>query len=243
MRPSTLLPALVLLAGCVRPEVEAFRQTPTPVSVVFETPASVPDRHGISREYAAAIRARLATRVVVVPEGTEGPANGATLRVNLVEVREGRHRREPSPAAVGVTTGIVAGALSALSGRRDAAFEGFWWGLWAGTHAAAHQERTADRLGYAPRRIHAVVDLVQPSAGTRDPLATFDVDPDEVIDAMDPLSRSDAEDEGRIREEEARAFSRVVVAHLQDRFGWTPKPKPSYFGAKPMEAAPEPRKD
>jgi len=242
MRPLTFLPALVLVTGCMRPEVEAFRQAPAPVAVVFSTPASVPDHNGISREYAAAIRARLATRVTVVPEGMEGPADGATLRVNLVDVREGRHRRDPSPAAVGVTTGIVAGALSALSGRRDAAFEGFWWGLWAGTHAAAHQERTADRLGYLPRRIHAVVELVQPSSGSREPLATFDVDPDEVIDAMDPLSRADVEDEGRIRDEEARAFSRVVVAHLQDRFGWTPKPKPSYYGAA-KEAPPETRKD
>jgi hypothetical protein len=150
MRPLILVPVLVLLAGCVRPEVEAFRQAPVPVSVVFVSPVNVPGRDEIGREYAAAIRARLATRVTVVPEGAEGPANGATLRVNLAEVREGRYRRDPSPAAVGVTTGIVAGALSALSGRRDAAFEGFWWGLWAGTHAAAHQERTADRLGYAP---------------------------------------------------------------------------------------------
>lgn len=231
MRPQTLLPALILLVGCVRPEVEAFRQAPTPVSVVFVSPANVPGRDEISREYAAAIRARLATRVTVVPEGAEGPANGATLRVNLSEVREGRYRREPSPVAVGVTTGILVGALNALGGRRDAGFEGFWWGLWAGTHAAAHQERTADRLGYAPRRIHAVVELLQPSSGSREPLATFDVDPDEVIDAMDPLSRADAEDEGRIRDEEARAFSRVVVGHLQERFGWTPRPKPSYYGA------------
>lgn len=237
--PLLAVPALALLVACVRPEVEAFRQAPAPIAVAFEVPADVQGRTDISKEYAAAIRARLATRATVIPEGVQGPANAATLRVTITDVREGRRSGDPSPVAVGVTTGVVVGTLNALAGNRNAGFEGFWWGLWAGTHAAAHQRHASDRLGWAPRRVTAVVDLVQPSAGTS-PLASFDVDSQEVIDAMDPLSRADAEDDGRIREEEARAFSRVVVWKLQEQFGWTPKPRPSFWGERRNEGREEP---
>jgi hypothetical protein len=226
------LPALVLCTACMRPEVEAFRQSPAPIAVVFETPSDLPGRQEISKEYAAAIRGRLATRATVVPEGVQGPSNTATLRVLITDLREGRRSGDPSPVAVGVTTGVVVGALNAMAGNRNAGFEGFWWGLWAGTHAAAHQRHAADRLGWAPRRVNAVVELVQPSSGARDPLFSFEVDSQEVIDAMDPLSRADAEDDGRIREEEARAFSRVVVWKLQEEFGWTPRPRPSFWGER-----------
>lgn len=237
--PFLAVPALALLLACVRPEVEAFRQSPAPIAVAFEVPSDIPGRTDISKEYAAAIRARLATRVMVIPEGVQGPANAATLRVTITEVREGRRAGDPSPVAVGVTTGVVVGTLNALAGNRNAGFEGFWWGLWAGTHAAAHQRHASDRLGWAPRRVNAVVDLLQSSSGTS-PLASFDVDSQEVIDAMDPLSRADAEDDGRIREEEARAFSRVVVGKLQEEFGWSPKPRPSFWGQRPREEAPTP---
>lgn len=236
--PILALPALLLATACVRPEVEAFRQAPAPIAVVFETPADLPGRVEIGKEYAAAIRGRLATRATVIPEGVQGPANAATLRVTVTDVREGRRHGDPNPVAVGVTTGVVVGALNAMAGNRNAGFEGFWWGLWAGTHAAAHQRHAADRLGWAPRRVNAVVDLVQPSSGTRDPLCSFEVDSQEVIDAMDPLSRADAEDDGRIREEEARAFSRVVVWKLQEQFGWSPRPQPSFYGERRREEPP-----
>ena len=246
MRKAFLLfPALLLFTACVRPEVEAFRQQPAPIAVVFETPRDVPRREEIGKEYAAAIRARLATRAMVIPEGVQGPANAATLRVTLTDVREGRRSADPSPVAVGVTTGVIVGTLNAIAGNRNAGFEGFWWGLWAGTHAAANQRHHADRLGYAPRRVNAVVELLQPSSGAQAPLASFEVDSQEVIEAMDPLSRADAEDDGRIREEEARAFSRVVVWKLQDQFGWSPRPSPSFYGVRrergePRQEAPTP---
>lgn len=241
MRILVAFPVLLLFTACVRPEVEAFRQTPAPVAVVFSSPQGMPRQDEIGREYAAALRARLATRVTVIPDGVPGPANAATLRVTLTEVRDGRRQRDPSPAAVGVTTGIIVGTLGAISGNRHAAFDGFWWGLWAGSHAAANSQHYRDRLGYIPRRVNADVALMQPSSGATYALFEFDVDPDEVIDAMDPLSRADAEDEGRIRDEEARAFSRVVVGRLQERFGWSPRPTPSFYGATLGKAeAPEP---
>lgn len=237
--PILALPALLLATACVRPEVEAFRQSPAPIAVVFETPQDLPGRVEIGKEYAAAIRGRLATRATVIPDGVQGPANAATLRVTVTELREGRRGADPSPVAVGVTTGVVVGALNAMAGNRNAGFEGFWWGLWAGTHAAAHQRHATDRLGWAPRRVNAEVELLQPSSGTREPLLAFEVDSQEVIEAMDPLSRADAEDDGRIREEEARAFSRVVVWKLQEHFGWSPRPRPSFWGERRAEEGPE----
>ena len=126
--PLLAVPALALLVACVRPEVEAFRQAPAPIAVAFEVPADVQGRTDISKEYAAAIRARLATRATVIPEGVQGPANAATLRVTITDVREGRRSGDPSPVAVGVTTGVVVGTLNALAGNRNAGFEGFQLG-------------------------------------------------------------------------------------------------------------------
>ena len=137
MRRCSLLlpvPALVLVLACARPEVEAFRARPVPVVVRFEAPASLAERADVEKEYAAALRARLASRVTVVEEGVQPPAEHVVLDVRVTELRGAR--RDPSPAVVGAITGVAVGALSAMAGNRDAAFDGFFWGLWAGVHAA-----------------------------------------------------------------------------------------------------------
>jgi len=69
-------------------------------------------------------------------------------------------------------------------------------------------------------------------AGEPEPFTSFAVEPFEVIDAMDPLSSSEKDDEFRIREEEAKAFARVVVFKIQERFNWLPLAKPSWYGVK-----------
>lgn len=235
---AVVAPVLLTLA-CTRPEVEAFRRNPTPIVVTFQVPEDIPDAAKVSKEYAAALRARLATRVTVVPEGQAPPPAYADLKVTISEVR--RHG-DPSPGAVGVATGVAVGTLSALAGNRDAVFDGFFWGLWAGSHAAAVQEQERDRLGYRPQRVNAVVSLVQ--TGMQEPLWEFMVRSNEVIDAMDTLSGSERKDEGRIREEEARAFARVVVEQLQDYFHWMARSQPSYYrpeGWKPPENQEEPQ--
>jgi len=225
------LPALFLLA-CQRPEVEAFKRSPTPILVSFTIPAGVPTGDEVKKEYAAALRAKLATRTTVVPEGMKAPENAAELRVIITEMRGSGS--DPSPAAVGVMTGVAVGALSAIAGNRDAVFDGFFWGLWAGGHAAAAQRHDTARLGYRPQQMGAQVALYR--AGDPEPLESFAVDPYEVIDAMDPLGRAERDDQFRVREEEARAFARVVVFKIQERFNWMPLPKPSWYGAK--EGAP-----
>lgn len=222
---------LVLLLACQRPEVEAFKRNPAPIVVTFTVPASLPSGEDVAKEYAAALRARLASRTMVVPEGVKAPENAAELRVNIAGWRSGDGM--PSPGAVGAITGVAVGALSAMAGNRDAVFDGFFWGMWAGTHAAAARDREA-RLGYRPQQVDAQVALYR--AGDPEPLASFAVEPYEVIDSMDPLGRADREDLFRIREEEAKALARVVVFKVQERFNWLPLPKPSWFGVK--EGAP-----
>ncbi len=224
------VPALVLLTtACSRPEVEAFRRNPPPLEVAFEVPRGIPRPEAVKAEYAAALRARLATRTTVVRMGTLPPPEAVTVRVQITELRPVKVS-EASPGAVGVATGIAVGTLSALAGNRDAVFDGFFWGLWAGHHAA-HTRRArhweADRLGFTPQVVEAQVALMAP--GNPEPLWVFAVEPMDVINAMDPL-REGRNDENRILEEEASAFARVVVARLQQRFGWSRLPEPSYWG-------------
>ncbi len=227
------LPLLFLLA-CQRPEVEAFKRNPAPIVVSFTIPGNVPTGVEVKQEYAAALRAKLATRTVVVPEGMKAPANAAELRVAITELRGGGS--DPSPAAVGAITGVAVGALSAMAGNRDAVFDGFFWGLWAGGHASATRRHDMARLGYRPQRMEAQVALYR--AGDPEPLDSFSVEPDEVIEAMDPIRRGEQDDESRIREEEAKAFSRVVVFKIQEHFNWMPLPQPRWYGVKQEDERP-----
>ena len=228
-RESLLLIASLTFMACSRPEVEAFRLRPTPITVKMSIPADIPEGEDVRKEYAAALQAKLATRVVVVPEGVQGPADTAVLDVAITDVK--RYRSGPSPAAVGVATGVTVGILSAAAGNRYAAFDGFWWGMFAAHHAVHARRAELDRLGYRPLDVTAVVRLRQAgnSSERSNPLAEFDVGGDEVIDAMDPLSRREADDVGRIREEEARAFARVVISKLQNRFGWSAHGSPTFY--------------
>ncbi|MDP1831368.1 MAG: hypothetical protein Q8K67_04865 [Geothrix sp.] len=245
--------------GCTRPEVEAFRQRPTPVRVTVSLPSSLADRDGFQQEYASALRARLATRVVVVPEGVPPPVGAVELQVDIRDISPAPG--QASPAAIGVATGVTVGVLSAASGNRGwGVFDGLFWGLWAGSHAAMHRERVQDRLGYRPQVVRAQVRLMQP--GNPEPLWVESIEPVEVVEAMDPLPRGSRDDDGRIREEEAKGFARVVVQKLSATFQWTrfteqrfyedpatrndppPVPKPADLTPVPKPEPPaEPKKD
>jgi len=223
MRRATwiFLAAIPLFLGCTRPEVEAFRQHPVPVAVHVKLPAQLDDRDGLRQEYTAALQARLATRVVVVPEGVKPPVGAADLQVDIQDISVAS--APSSAASVGLATGLAVGALSAASGNRGySVFDGLFWGLWAGSHAAMHEDRAQnrmDRLGYRPQAVRAQLRLMR--AGDPEPLWTDYVDPREVVEAMDPLPPGYRDDDGRIREEEARGFARVVVQKLSAYFQWT----------------------
>jgi hypothetical protein len=218
---------ILLVVGCTRPDVEAFRQRPTPVSVTVNMPVNLSDRDGFQKEYASALRARLSTRVVVVPEGVKPPAGAAELQVTIQAISPAQN--EASPVAVGVATGVAVGTLSAISGNRGwGAVDGLFWGLWAGSHAAMHRDQTQNRLEYRPQQVRAEVRLVQP--GNPEPLWVDGVDPSEVVEAMDPLPRGYRDDDGRIREEEARGFARVVVQKISAYFQWTRYTDQRFYG-------------
>ena len=223
MRRATwiFLAVIPLFLGCTRPEVEAFRQHPAPVAVHVKLPAQLDDRDGLQKEYVAALQARLATRVMVVPEGVKPPVGAADLQVDIQDISVASNGS--SAASVGLASGLAVGALSAVAGNRGySVFDGLFWGLWAGSHAAMHEDRAQnriDRLGYRPQAVRAQLRLMR--AGDPEPLWTDYVDPREVVEAMDPLPPGYRDDYGRIREEEARGFARVVVQKLSAYFQWT----------------------
>ena len=224
--PLLLLPALVAV-GCQRPEVEAFRKAPPPIVVQVTLADDLPGSEDLTREYAAALRARLATRATVVPEGVEPPPGAAKLQVNLTLRAQ---RGDPTPGAVGVATGLAVGTLSAMFGNRDAVFDGLFWGMWAGANAAAAQRYDRGRLGYRPYTVDASVYLNQPIPGRKEwaTLADFGVRSREVMDAMGPLGPGQRYDEERIREEVGRGLARAIVRHLDEEIEWIPKARPSY---------------
>lgn len=245
-----LLPVLALTLACQRPEVEAFRQNPAPVSVSVILPTGIPSANEIRKDYAAALRARLATRITVVPEDVQPPPGAVELEVFVRQMEGGGRSPDPSPAAVGVGVGATVGILSAASGNRGyAVLDGLFWGLWAGAHTSAAKHHDRRQLGFYPSRVSAQVTLKQggsPVAGRNPVLYEFDISGYEVVESMDPLSRSDSEDPIRVREEEARAFARVVTWKLQDKFGWMIQTKPMFYRSEPKaepkpEAMPEPK--
>jgi hypothetical protein len=227
---------LLLLVACRRPEVEAFAKRPAPIVVSFEIPPGYSRNEAVKGDYAAALRARLATCVMVVPDGEPAPDPSAELHVSITQIRS---HSEPSPAMIGTATGVAVGTLSALAGNRDAFFDGLFWGLWTGSAAADARDWNGYRLGYEPVRVSAVVKLQQ--TGSKDPLMEFSVRASEVIAQMAPLSPSDRNDGDRIREEEAKAFAKVVVSRLQEQFHWLPLAEPSYYQPPvPVPAQPAP---
>jgi hypothetical protein len=216
--PVLLIAPILLVLGCTRPEVEAFRQRPAPVRVTVTLPANLPDRESFQKEYASALRARLATRLVVVPDGVKPPVGTVELQVDIRDISPSPG--QASPAAIGVATGVAVGALSAASGNRGwGIMDGLFWGLWVGGNVAMHQERVEHRLGYQPQAVRAQVSLVQP--GNPEPLWVESIEPRDVVEAMDPLPRGYRDDDGRIREEEAKGFARVVVQRLSSYFHLT----------------------
>lgn len=241
MRRAPWLVIPILFAfGCTRPEVEAFRQRPAPIQVSVSLPSGLADRDGFQKEYASALRARLATRVVVVPEGVKPPVGAAELQVDIRDISPAPG--QASPAAIGVATGVTVGVLSAASGNRGwGVVDGLFWGLWAGSHASMHRERVQDRLGYRPQVVRAQVRLMQP--GNPEPLWVEAIEPVEVVEAMDPLPYGSRDDDGRIREEEAKGFARVVVQKLSATFQWPRFAEQRFYEdpATRMEAPPAPK--
>lgn len=219
-----LLPFLLLVTACARPELEAFRKQPGPLVVSFH--ASGREGQAVEQEYAAALRARLASRTWVVPEGGAAPGDAVQLDVQIHrEARDSRSVGESAKQA-GVVTGVAVGVASTLAGNRHGFLDGLFWGLWTAGQVA--EERRHERRAWAisPNRVEGVVELRQ--RGQREPILVLEIGPEEVLRAMDPLKPSEQEDPQRVREEEAKAFARVVVQRLSLEFGWTMAREPMW---------------
>ncbi len=238
MRPvAALVPAaLLLLTACQRPEVEAFRQHPRPVMVACTVTPDGPGSKDFAATLEAALRVRLATRVTVVPEGIAAPSDAVRLEVDLK--RKGVLSHHGRSAAVGVSVGASVGLLSAAAGDRDWFFDGLFWGLFAGSNAAAEEDRYG-WLGYYPDDIRSEARLMQ--AGDAEPLAAESIRTRDLLPALEPLRGGDGADETRVEEAEAQAYARVLVDRLSERFQWH-RGAPSYYGAPAPrpEAEPEP---
>lgn len=224
--------ALLLLMACQRPDVEAFRQHPRPVVVACTVTPEGPGSRDFAATLEAALRVRLATRVTVVPEGVPAPPDAVRLQVDLK--RKGIVSHNGHAAAVGWGVGTSVGVLSAAAGDRDWFFDGLFWGLFAGSNAAAEEDRYS-WLGYYPDDISSEAHLLQP--GDPEPLAVESIDTGDLLPALEPLRGNDGADETRVQEAEAQAYARILVNRLTETFQWR-RGAPSYYGA-PM-AAPEP---
>lgn len=239
MRPvAALVPAaLVLLTACQRPEVEAFRQHPQPVVVACTVTPEGPGSKDFAATLEAALRVRLASRVTVVPEGVAAPAGAVRLEVAFE--RKGVISHGGHAGAVGVGVGATVGVLGAAAGDRDWFFDGLFWGLFAGSNAAAAEDRFG-WLGYYPDDIRSQARLMQ--AGDPEPLAAESLATRDLLPALEPLRGGEGADETRVEEAEAQAYARVLVDRLSDRFQWR-RGAPSYYGtpAAPREDAPAPQ--
>lgn len=231
-RAAALVPAaLLLLTACQRPEVEAFRQHPRPVVVACVVTPDGPGSKDFAGILEAALRVRLASRVTVVPEGVTPPADAVRLQVDLE--RKGILSHGGHAGAVGVGVGTTVGVLSAAAGDRDWFFDGLFWGLFAGSNAAAEEDRYA-WLGYYPDDISSEAQLLQP--GDPEPLAVESIDTSDILPALQPLSGDEGTDETRVQEAEAQAYARILVGRLTETFQWR-RGAPSYYGTRPV--APE----
>lgn len=238
-RATAFLPAaLLLLVACQRPDVEAFRQNPKPVVVVCTVKPEGPGSKDFAATFEAALRVRLASRVMVVPEGVTPPPDAVRLEVSLE--RHGILTHSGHAGAVGVGVGATVGVLSAAAGDRDWFFDGLFWGLFAGSNAAAEEDRFA-WLGYYPDDISSEARLMQP--GNPEPLAVESISTSDIFQAMEPLPGREGSDETRVEEAEAQAYARVLVKQLGERFQWR-RNAPSYYGAPavtPEAPAPPPQ--
>ncbi len=229
------VPALLLVTACQRPEVVDYTQHPRPVVVACTVRPDAPGNKDFAATLEAALRVRLASRVMVVPEGVAPPPDAVRLEVNLE--RKGIVKHRGNAGAVGVGVGASVGVLGALAGDRDWFFDGVFWGLFAGNSVAANQDRY-DWLGYYPDDLDSEARLM--AAGNPEPLAVEAIDTSDLIQALEPLRGDQGSDEVRVQEAEAQAYARVLVSRLGETFKWR-RGAPSYYGAPTMtpEAAPE----
>ena len=205
------------------------------MEVAVSIRTNVADVEDVEKEIAAALRARLAIFVTVVPEGVTPPPDAVRLDIEIDRIV----RSNVSPAAAGVATGAAVAVLrAASSGRREhgsgivALLEGLYWGLMVASDVDDMQRHRTNMLGYVPPRINGLISLGHPEKPSS--IYTDKIPARAVIDEMAPLRDGERFDYASINEEVARAFARAVTNKLQQKFSWYPKRTPSWY--EPLES-------
>jgi len=238
--PCLAIPALVFLVACQGPEYAAVQRSAAPVEVVVSmnaravTNATGDDIRFMEKEFGAAIRARLANFVTVVPEGVAPPPGSARLVVEIERITQG----QVSGAAAGAATGMAIGLLGLAAGDRDAIFNGLFWGLHIGAAVSDSQESRSRMLGYRPPRIYSYLSLSYPNNSNSAPAYASKIPVRTIIGEMRPLG-NDERDYASINAEVVRAFARAVASHLQQKFDWFPKTTQSWYEPPERQATDE----
>ena len=222
--------ALLLSLACKSPEFKEFKQSPPMIDVTVSILDGVGDVSHIEKEVAAALRARLATLVMVVPDGTEAPPDAVNLLVEIDQIKRGK----VSPVAAGATAGVAVTMLgAAVGGRHNATniIDGLFYGLWVGSEVAANQRHQASMLGYVPPRVKGMITLTRPEYHW--PIMKESIKPRSVINEMTPLDDGDQGDIVIINEKIARAIARTVTNKLQAKFDWQGNAAPTWY--RPVE--------
>ncbi|MCL1892832.1 MAG: hypothetical protein FWG02_01175 [Holophagaceae bacterium] len=227
--PCFVVSVLLFTLACRNPEYKAHQRS-TPTLTVNVSIKTVAGASGLERELAAALRARLATLVTVVPEDVEPPNDALVLNVEI----DGISQAQVSPLAVGAVAGTAVGVMAASSSRSNVGsgglfslLEGLVWGLNIASEVHAGQQRKAMMLGYVPPKIKGLITM----GGAGQPRSVYieRISSKAIINEMQPLRESERYDQSYLNDELARAFASAVSIKLQRKFGWPAKNTASWY--------------
>jgi hypothetical protein len=224
--PFLAVPALAALLACKSPEFKELQQSPPIVAVAVSIKDDTADAQRIEKSFAAALRARMATLVTVVPEGVEPPPDALSLVIEIDQIKRG----QVSPGAVGAATGVAVTLFGTAVGDRSTAgnvIDGLFYGLWVGSEAAASQRHQVGLLGYVPPRLKGLMTMGHPEAPK--PIFVENIKSKAVIREMTPLGAGEYDDYASINEKVARALAKAVANKLQSEFNWHGKAEPSWY--------------
>ena len=234
-----LVPCLAVLAAvaslaCRPPEFNALSQSPPVVDVAVAITAKDDDAQDLEKEFAAALRAKLASYATVVPEGVKPPDGAFRLMVEIDKMS----RKKINAAAVGAGAAVAMGAAHAVSrssgrygrsGGSDflAILDAILFGLDIASDIEARQQYRAAYLGYFPPRISGQITLERIGGEYKKPIFIEGIKSARVIDALSPING--VGDQGAIDAAVAKAIAKVVVGKLKDAFDWRASAVPSWY--------------
>jgi hypothetical protein len=227
LTPYCAIPTLIFSFACTTPEYKLFQHSPPPLEVAVNIKVNSDGVQYLEKEFAAALRSRLANLVTVVPEGVIPPPDVMRLDIEIDRITQ----KNTSPAAIGAATGAAIGTLVAASNSGNhngmpTILYGLARGLQIGAEAEAIQRHNDYMRGYIAPKITGLVSLSL--SNSYKPLYTEAIPTRAVIDEMAPL-RDVRIDYASINEELVRAFARAIANQLQSRFNWYAKRTQSWY--------------